>query len=215
MTYHNKITENMNQIYISIHETDFNSTLDDLSWRLLVQTTKPSSFFQHARKPDSTIYDPHSGAISGRKLTPEDQKTQILKVLINETRSADLPTQIHLALNSLSDAATPQHTLQRLQQNNLIRNFDLRIFTTVVEDRLRLVLRNPHRSGHDAEEMNYLAYCQTPADRSPAKQDGSEYFLSAYEEPAAKKSKKGFWITHGSGRNYRSAMSSDPYGGLM
>lgn len=201
------------QIYISIHETQANTNLKNLSWRLLVETTKPSGLFHHPKKPEPTTYDSRDGSIEARRFTREDQSTQILKVLISETRSSDLASRIQLAFRPLHGEANIQHELQRLQQNNIVRKFNLHIFTTIVEDRLRLILRSPSKGG--VEEINYLSYCQTPADCSPSKQDGSNYFMSAYEEPV-KKSRKGFWVTHGSGQqHYRSAMSNDPYGGLM
>lgn len=212
MIHHDMVTNNMNQIYISIHETQPGSSLADLSWRLMVQTRKPSGIFHHSKKPEPIIYESEEGAIEGRRFTREDQATQILKVLISETRSADLSSRIQTAFSPLNGEASTQHELQRLQQNNIIHKFDLHIFTTIVEDRLRLIMRSPRKDG--AEKMNYLSYCQTPAARSPAVLEGSDYFMSTYEEPA-KKTKKGFWITHGSGQHYRSAMSNDPYGGLM
>lgn len=212
MTHHKLATDNMNQIYISIHEIQPCSDLADLSWRLMLQTTKSSGIFHHSKKPEAIVYESQNGAIEARRFTREDQATQILKVLISETRSADLASRIPLVFNPLNGEASTQHQLQRLQQDNIIRKFDLHIFTTIIEDRLRLIVRNGRRSG--PEEMNYLSYCQTPAARSPAVKEGSDYFMSAYENPA-KKSKKGFWITYGSGQHYRSAMSNDPYGGLM
>jgi hypothetical protein len=207
------VTDNMSQIYISIHELCISSNLADLSWRLLVQATKPSGLFHHSKKPEPTIYDSQDGTIEGRRFTREDQETQILKVLVCETRSPDLPARIQLAFRPLTSDATIQHELRRLQQHAIIQRFDLQVFTTIVADRLRLILRSPSKGG--VEEMNYLSYCQTPADRSPGSRNGSDYFMSAFEEPA-KKSRKGFWVTHGSGQQpYRSAMSNDPYGGLM
>lgn len=202
----------MNQIYVSIHEYQPGPSYTDLSWRILVQPPKPSGMFHHSRKPEPTLYESRDGAIEERRFTREDEATQVLKVLIGETRSADLSSRIQTAFSPLNGDASAQDELQRLQQNNIIRKFDLHIFSTIVEDRLRLIMRNSRRQG--AEEMNYLSYCQTPAGRSPTAGEGSDYFMSAYEGPA-KKTKKGFWITYGSGQPYRSAMSRDPYGGLM
>lgn len=206
------LTDNMNQIYISIHETQPGSSITNLSWRVMVQTRKPFGIFHHPKKPEPIIYEADGGAIEGRRFTREDQATQILKVLISEIQSADLSSRIQTAFSPLNGEANIQHELQRLQQNNIVQKFDLHIFATIVEERLRLIMRGPRKDG--AEEMNYLSYCQAPANRSPAVLEGSDYFMSTYEEPA-KKTKKGFWITHGSGQHYRSAMSNDPYGGLM
>lgn len=203
----------MNQIYISIHESHPHSSLNDLSWRVLVQPRKSSGLFHHSRKSEPIIYEPQDGAIEGRIFTQEDQATQILRVLIGESRSADLPSRIHIAFSPLNAEASIPIQLQSLQQNNLIGKFDVQIFTTIVEDRLRIIMGGAKR--HGVDEMNYLSYCQTPAGaRSPATKEGSDYFMSTYEEPA-KRTRKGFWITHGSGQQYRSAMSNDPYGGLM
>jgi hypothetical protein len=212
MIHHDTVNGNMDQIYLSIHETQPGSSLVDLSWRLMVQTRKPSRIFHHSKKPEPIIYESGEGAIAGRSFTQEDQATQILKVLISETQSADLASRIQTAFSPLNGKASIQHELQRLQQNKIIPKFDLHIFTTIVEDRLRLIMRSPRTGG--VEIMNYLSYCQTPAARSPAGSEGSDYFMSTYGEPV-KKTKKGFWITHGSGQPYRSAMSNDPYGGLM
>jgi hypothetical protein len=203
----------MNQIYISIHEAHLHSSLSDLSWRVLVQPRKLSGLFRQSRKSEPTIYESEDGAIEGHIFTQEDQATQILKVLIGESRSTDIPSRIHSAFHPLNAEASIQNQLQSLQQNKVIGKFDLQIFTTIVEDRLRLVMGGARR--HGVDEMNYLSYCQTPAARSPTAKEGSDYFMSAYEEPT-KKTRKGFWITHGSGgQQYRSAMSNDPYGGLM
>jgi len=202
----------MNQIYVSIHESHPGSSYADLSWRVLIRSNKPSRLFHRSRNADSIIYEPQDGILQGRKFTAEDEKTQILKVLIYEPKSADLSSRMDTAFSPLNGDASIQHALQRLQQNDIIRKFDLQIFTTIVEDRLRLIMRNSRRQG--AEEMNYLSYCQTPASRSSAQVEGSDYFMSAYKQPV-KKTKTGFWITYGSGQPYQSAMSRDPYGGLM
>jgi len=202
----------MNHLYVSIHENKPDASYTDLSWYIVVQSSKPSRLFHHARKPESIIYEARDGAIQGRNFTSQDQSTQILKVLVGESHSADLSSRLKIAFSPLNGDASIQHELQRLQQNNIIRRFDLYMFTTIVEDRLRLIMRNSRREG--VEEMNYLAYCQTPTAKTPAGTEGSDYFMSAYREPP-KKTKTGFWVTYGSGQPYRSAASRDPYGGLM
>jgi hypothetical protein len=207
------VTNNMNQIYISIHSNHQQANVSETSWRVLVQSTKPTKLFHYAPKPEATIFSQRDGEISAHRFSNDDQATQILKVLIGESRLNDISSSVQSALTPLPGDVTIQQMIQQLQQTGIIRKFDLPIFTTIVEDRLRLVLRESRSEG--PEQMNYLSYCKCPANaRSPAgSSEGSDYFLSAYEEPA-KKTKKGFWLSYPQGQ-YRSVQSRDPYSGLM
>jgi hypothetical protein len=204
------VIDNMNQIYISIHSNHQQSNVCETSWRVLVQSKKPTKLFHRAPKPEVTIFSQRDGEISAHRFSNDDQATQILKVLIGESRLNDISSSVQSALTPLTGDATIQDMIQQLQQTGMIRKFDLPIFTTVVEDRLRLVLRESRSEG--PEHMNYLSYCKCPANaRSPAgKAEESDYFLSTYEEPA----KKGFWLSYPQGQ-YRTVQSEDPYAGLM
>lgn len=203
----------MNRVYISIHSSQHQSSVDKTSWRILVQSTKSSKLFHHSRKLEATIFEQRNGDIQARAFSHDDKASQVLKVLIGENRLSDMSGEVQTAFNQLSGDATAKQMIQQLQQSGVIRKFDLAIFTTIVEDRLRLILSGSRR--HPAEEMNYLSYCQTPANaKSPAgKAEGSDYFMSAYKEPS-KKTKKGFWLSYPQGQ-YVTVNSRDPYGGLM
>ena len=210
--FSNIVTDKMNQIYVSVHSNHQQANVSETSWRLLVQSTKLSKLFHHSRKPEATIFSQSDGKIEARRFSKDDETTQILKVLIGESRLNDVSSSVQSALTPLTGDVTVQHMIQQLQQTGVIRKFDLPMFTTIVEDRLRLVLRESRKDG--PELMNYLSYCKSPTNaRSPASNvEESDYFLSAYEEPA--KEKKGFWLSYPQGQ-YRTADSRDPYGGLM
>ena len=177
-----------------------------------MHSVKHSGLFHHSRRSEAILFEQSNGKMQARRFTKEDQASQVLRVLICEKDSDDLSSKAQATFSTLSESFTAQRLIQKLQQTGIVRKFDLDIFTTIVEDRLRSISLGSKKNF--SEEMNYLSYCQTPTTARPsAVKEGSDYFMSAYEEHP-KKTKKSFWLSYPQGQ-YRTVESRDPYGGLM